>query len=875
MRGHIAWLVLVLLGACTDEVTIAPNTCGNFVLEAGEDCDQPGGVCTAQCRFACVRDSTDCTTAGNCCPGGMACGLDGSCHAPTGTLSPSEVSAAFDVSEFRALDLDGDGIADVLGTGQGSVLARYGSVDAPLASLVSREAPFANGPDAFGDFSGNGHVGVLLPTTGGLFAFDTSSGAPEAIAFPTTTDATTQHWKIDDAGKVELDLVASSTMSQRAVRITIAPAAPAQPCGASNDIDSRLVRGRGVHTYTDGTRLLVPMSILSGVAQTTVCVHASSGASVSGTINRLAPPDGETLLANLDSATTACPALLVPYVDATGNGRTNIILPTGLAGSCTFPTTAGAFTPLATTLEGYPLATIALATGKTGVITSAGVWTVDTTLGQVKTVTDSTRDWRYAVVGDLNGDGIQDFATGATGADGEAFLQRLDVTGTIVGWDAFRLVTGGGVYSLATGDYDGDGFGDVALATVDPTNDRTGSIAVAYGGSSGTGLTTPVAGPSFPEFNGFTTAALVDRSVPTGFDHSDDLIVAYAGDGLSADDPGTLTNVFGSSERQLQAPFAYDSTFGGSGGALPAQGEAVAIGHFGGATTAVALFGHAKTSVTGYSNATAAPLAWQTGAGTFTAATDNPFNVTFKLADGHVFSTAYDGGEVLVALAAAAINSTTCGLFYFVAPTAGSPSSGTATCAMATGGSANSSLEAVTALRTIADEGTANPKVLVDQVVASKLYVATEWTMSVNGGTPSIATPIHYNDEVAAALGINASMVGCSDATAAELGTRDKDGKTYGAGLDRVAACRVPDPATMMASVTLFGRFAAPDGSAPLYVPLVDTKLDLQVDVEAGDFNGDGLDDIVFTAGPPGFTSVHLYLQCDTHGGGCTAKAGS
>src|SRR5512135_1533348 len=172
-------LVLVLLGACTDEATIEPNTCGNHVLEQGEDCDQPGAACTATCRFACVRGASDCTTAGNCCPADMACGIDGACHAPTGTLSPSEVSASFDVSEFRAIDLDGDGVSDVLGTSQGSVLARYGSIDAPLAALVSREAPFSNGQNAFGDYNGDGHIDVVLPTTGGLFAFDTASGAPE------------------------------------------------------------------------------------------------------------------------------------------------------------------------------------------------------------------------------------------------------------------------------------------------------------------------------------------------------------------------------------------------------------------------------------------------------------------------------------------------------------------------------------------------------------------------------------------------------------------------------------------------------------------------------------------------------------------------
>jgi hypothetical protein len=861
------WLVLVLLGACTDEVTIESNTCGNHVLEQGEDCDQPGATCTATCRFACVRDASDCTVAGNCCPAEMACGIDGACHAPTGTLSPSEVSAAFDVTEFRAVDLDGDGVSDVLGTSQGGVLARYGSIDAPLAALVSREAPFSNGENAFGDYNGDGHNDVLMPTAGGLFAFDTASGAPAPVAFPTSTDASMQPARIAAQGTVRIELAAAATPSMRAVKVAIDPAAAAQPCGATADVDAGLLRGRGIHPYVDGARTLVPMAFISGLTQTTVCVHASSGASVAGTLNRTIPPDGETLLAHLDSTTVACPALLVPYIDPQGDARTTIVLPAGTTGACTFPTSqVGALTPFGAAIDGYPLATIALANGKTGVITSSAVWTVDTTAAMpVKQVTESTRDWRYAVVGDFNGDGLQDFATGASGADAEAFIQRLD--GGTVGWDAYRLVTGGGVYTLAAGDFDGDGFDDVALATVDPTNDRTGALSVAYGGPDG--FTDPVAGPSFPEFTDVTTAPLVDNSVPAGLDHSLDLIVAHGGDGLSAADPGKLTDVFGSSDRQLLAPFAYDSTFGAST-PIPAQGEAVAIGNFGSGATAVALFGHGKTL-----DATVVPLAWQTGAETFDALADNPFHATFKLDEATIFSTAYDAGELLVAVRpSSVVSGNTCQVLYYIAPATGAPIQSSEACTALLGSTMDTQLASVSAIRTIAGEGTANPRILVDRALPPKMFYATEWTLAISNGAPQLSSPIDYGTEVGAFLGPQGGTVTCSDATAAELGTRTVDGKTYGDGLDRVTACRVAPP-MMMPTVVLFARFAAPDGSPPHYEQLVDTKLDLQVDLDAGDFNGDGLDDVVYTAGPPGFTSVHMHLQCDTHGGGCTAKAGS
>ena len=50
------------------------------------------------------------------------------------------------------------------------------------------------------------------------------------------------------------------------------------------------------------------------------------------------------------------------------------------------------------------------------------------------------------------------------------------------------------------------------------------------------------------------------------------------------------------------------------------------------------------------------------------------------------------------------------------------------------------------------------------------------------------------------------------------------------------------------------------------YTLLFDTGADIVTTVRAGDVDGDGVQDVIYVAGPPGFGSVHLRLQCDSHG---------
>jgi hypothetical protein len=110
--------VLLALGAidCDKLGSLPQGTCGNGVVDAGEDCDgfanEQGFTCRAAdsdwaCSFECKADRT--------CPTGYGCGQDGVCRKPLGTFSPDAFAVApSQAEELLSGDFDGDGRADVV-----------------------------------------------------------------------------------------------------------------------------------------------------------------------------------------------------------------------------------------------------------------------------------------------------------------------------------------------------------------------------------------------------------------------------------------------------------------------------------------------------------------------------------------------------------------------------------------------------------------------------------------------------------------------------------------------------------------------------------------------------------------------------------------
>ncbi len=143
------WLLVLLLAGlgaagCADLPVIQENTCGNGLVEPGEDCDgkatADGKDCSAstdtcvcrqagevdECRYRCDT-AADCPADGK----GWGCGVDNVCRRPRlckGAVCDRWTSAAFVPESPTQLT-----IADFDGSGRGSVL----SVASPLVSVHS------------------------------------------------------------------------------------------------------------------------------------------------------------------------------------------------------------------------------------------------------------------------------------------------------------------------------------------------------------------------------------------------------------------------------------------------------------------------------------------------------------------------------------------------------------------------------------------------------------------------------------------------------------------------------------------------------------------------------------------------------------------
>ncbi len=351
---------------CAQEANITPGVCGNFVLDPGEDCDQPGSACV-NCRIVCVP-APSCTVAipplsveqcpvpqtptttsvcdasglnGTCCPQAMACGVDNLCHAPSGTFATSPITQSFDGTEFTVQDINGDLIQDVYGPSPTTVEVRYGDPSNPLGSgvsvpsnEVSSIAPGFPSTPSFVDFEQDGTPGLVIPSRAGLFAFDNSSGTPDPVVFPVNgADAVgnvgivtgvnhVQIAPVTEGGQllaaVDLDYVASPQTNDGFYQLnTLIVPTSTEP--VTSDIEFTVLatnpapcgfkaaanyelHGHALHPYYDGATIRVPIPF--GNNNIPVCIAtANPGVAGVGSDITIRPTDLASFTLALDGET--------------------------------------------------------------------------------------------------------------------------------------------------------------------------------------------------------------------------------------------------------------------------------------------------------------------------------------------------------------------------------------------------------------------------------------------------------------------------------------------------------------------------------------------------------------------------------------------
>jgi hypothetical protein len=923
-----AFLAIAALAACTDEVSVPSGVCGNYVLEAGEDCDKPGLTCTSTCRIVCDPGAraTPCASAGafdgSCCPSGMICGVDTVCHAPTGTVSSTELVSQFLDQTWIVTDINGDLMADVMGNTTSAAEVRYGDLSTPLANIVTVRAPpeEPHSQVGYGDFSGDGRTDIVIPTSTGLFAFDTTGGVPEPVAFPVTATPGIVHERIAPAVNlgalyssiVRLDYVPGHAAGDSNFQLSVVtlPSLLAQSfavsdtqpslCGVTANIaPDQVLRGRAIHAFLDHNTLRVPLVIGSaavGICVATANPHNTNTPDVSYAIPRAVwgtyhpfVGDGETFFANLTGA--ACPDLVVTALDPMANEFSMILKGTGTAGtdSCrvdTLPADA-MFVP------GRPLAAIAVAAllgTNPGLVTSKGIF--ETFTPTAAPVTMATRNWRYAEVIDINGDGLQDAVLLGSSNDVEVLRQRPWNVGPQ--WSDYVIPTTDPVALVTVGNFDGDRAGDVAFATIDPSvANAPADLSIAWGDIDDTFEVESVG--SFAAATSFTGVDLLDTSLPPGVDQCTDLLIARGGAGLSADDPALLIAEYGSTSRTMSAPLTF-SSFGSV--LVRGAGIMAEIGHFGAnqSVGVAALFGinidagatAGTSAVTAFVDLTTEPY----GAFTPTAAggavpscgpPDASGDAPFCVTNAHFLTMHRNSGDLLLAMRgdvdggsqSQCVEYYVSGMFVSGTTMPGlTPMSCSALAPSAAGSSdpdtkaAFNGLTGASTIHLADNDGTTAHLLVVNPALHTGQ--AFLWTLTVNGSSqPQLDSPIALDSELAASGALPAgASAHCMDGIEAELGHRKVNGTTYGAGVpELVLACSVGSGTAWRSE--LWARYAAPSDGPPHYAMLWDTGLDDLLRLRTGDINGDGLNDLLYSEGTAFRQRLHALLQCDAHQSGC------
>lgn len=812
--------LLLILAGCTTFDPVPRNTCGNGVLEPGEDCDSSDA--------SCVRCAVTCTAQADCPSMAYACGIDGFCHAPGGALASPVEAGSFQVDDYRITDIDRDRIGDVLGMSRSSIVVRHGDAAASLVRTDTLLTPAQTGPGAFGDVDNDGSLDVTIATADGLVSYASTYGTLSPLDIASTIAGQNGN-PIDvrmgfPISPITLGafIAVNNQVLFGVIDFGNVNNIPAAPCGtlAPQDFSPDLVDVYQVNADSDAASdTVVAMTSRAGK----LCVFAVHKDNIlaTPTLTDITPASApaatmKPVLADLDSDTDHCPDVVT---SDNGAGAMRHWAGTMSGGHCTLVPALPNGDPLPA-ISGAPSGEHAIghatfSPGALGAVPDAlvmpdGVWAYNgSAWGQAYA---SPRPIARAINTDLDGDGMNDVMLAAQNADDIDVLYRS--SNLFATFLLYRVDTATEVTQMSTGDFDGDSIKDLEYTEKLADHDR---MMIAYGENHRLGAPIEVA-----TFKNITSVARLTFPTSTSPSFSISDLIVLQTQGTSTP---TITFLIGSPQR-VMLPFLD-----------PRQGNTVTlrapvIGSFSGATYPdVLAFGSTKPG--------ASPIevrAWSV-AGPLTSF--NGVDTLGTVVSG-VTDCSHDGGSGFCGEDAS----------YIALP------AGTRATVLA--------IDRETTPRAVMIDPTTFASTPITALVPpANTTVHTLATADLDGdGTPELLAAYRGDGGSAlfvCTLGASGAPTACSDiagVTGMPCGDLAAGHVTMqSTSEDLVALCRDGTDSVLFRVTRGSSGFTAEE--------LGRTAKDLRA-LRVGDVDGDGLDDIVAVAGEPGVQTLVVFPQCSS-----------
>jgi hypothetical protein len=556
-----AWVLASGALGCANLPEIERGTCGNQVIERGEDCDSfPAGQCVAagstnECRLSCESVAD--------CPAGWGCGADGICRQASGRYELASRPPGATALQLTFADFDGDARDDVLVAEPSRFALHYHDSNASLVNTLAVSS--LPSLPAVGDLSADGLADLALAR--GMVGV--SRGRPDRTLAPVS--------------------YAPFVVPHQNIRFVALDAVPESSGGQTGQDEVLMISGEGIMSPMDDASLFPIPFDASKVIGEIPAGNLNEGPVLSPCDEFVLAMQGEDRV----NVYTPCAFNSANGVAGWNQGSDNlpgVLLPSGVtvAGSAllvdvnrdshldimvggsdsqlyvAFGVGDGSFhsDPLAVPIaagdgrmNAQPLLALGefpLAAGflnqddRIDFVLSDRVMVSSAGFGNCAEGYDCTyalgSSWTTARIADLNGNGAADVIAGSSSAFKVDFFNNTG-TGLL---NHFQIPTNGPADQFTIGDYDGDLLLDVAFKEIG-SGSASDSLSVMFGQGFGA--------PEPPVSVGRIgkIQQIVAGDVSDAVDGIKDLVVLS-----TADDSGANAKVgmfLGSSDRQIQSPF--------------------------------------------------------------------------------------------------------------------------------------------------------------------------------------------------------------------------------------------------------------------------------------------------------------------------------